>query len=172
MKLDFALCRSRRKSLALQLDREGNIILRSPLGLTRKQAEEFVLSHADWIARQRRRLAEYRAAHPEPTAEEEARLRALARQVLPQRVEHYAARMGLRPTGVKITSARSRFGSCSSKNSLCFSWRLMAYPPEAVDYVVVHELAHIRHKSHSSAFYACIAAILPDHKQRRALLKQ
>ncbi len=172
MKLDFTLCRSRRKSMALQLNREGDLTVRAPLRVTRQQAEEFVLAHRDWIETQRRRLAEHRAAHPEPTPEEEARLRALARERLPQRVAHYAALMGVKPTGIKITSARSRFGSCSSKNSLCFSWRLMAYPPEAVDYVVVHELAHILHKNHSPAFYACIARILPDHTRRRALLKQ
>ena len=79
--------------------------------------------------------------------------------------------MGLTPTGVRITGARRRFGSCSAKNSLCFSWRLMLYPQAAVDYVVVHELAHIAHKNHGPAFYACIAAVLPDYKARIRLLK-
>ena len=91
--------------------------------------------------------------------------------MIPGRVEHFAARMGVRPTGVKITSAKSRFGSCSGKNSLCFSWRLMAYPPEAVDYVVVHELAHITVKNHSRAFYRLVEQYLPDWRERRELLK-
>ena len=79
--------------------------------------------------------------------------------------------MGVCPTGMRITGARTRFGSCSGKNSICFSWRLMAYPQEAVDYVVVHELAHILHKNHGPAFYQCIESVLPDWRQRRALLK-
>ena len=111
------------------------------------------------------------AAHPEPTAEEEARLRTLAREALPRREAHFAALMGVEPAGVRITSARTRFGSCSGRNSLCFSWRLMAYPPEAVDYVVVHELAHITVKNHSPAFYRVVERYLPDWRQRRELLK-
>lgn len=58
------------------------------------------------------------------------------------------------------------------KNGLCFSWRLMQYPPEAVDYVVVHELAHIVHKNHGNAFYALIGSVLPDYPARRALLRK
>ena len=80
--------------------------------------------------------------------------------------------MGLVPSGVKITSARTRFGSCSGKNGLCFSWRLMQYPPEAIDYVVVHELAHIRHHDHSPAFYALVGQYLPDWEARVKLLKE
>ena len=87
-------------------------------------------------------------------------------------MEQYASLMGLRPAGISITGARTRFGSCSAKNRICFSWRLMRYPEAAIDYVVVHELAHIRHKDHSPAFYDCIARILPDWRERRALLRE
>jgi predicted metal-dependent hydrolase len=79
--------------------------------------------------------------------------------------------MGLVPTGVRITDARKRFGSCSSKNRLCFSWRLMQYPPEAIDYVVVHELAHIRHHDHSPSFWGLVEQTMPDFRRREALLR-
>ena len=79
--------------------------------------------------------------------------------------------MGLEPTGVKITSAKKRFGSCSAKNSICYSWRLMLYSKEAIDYVVVHELAHIAHKNHGPQFYALIEKYLPDYKEREKLLR-
>ena len=72
---------------------------------------------------------------------------------------------------MKITSARKRFGSCGPENGLCFAWRLMRYPAAAIDYVVVHELAHIVHKDHSRAFYGLIAQVLPDYRERAALLK-
>ena len=90
----------------------------------------------------------------------------------PERVARYAARMGVRPAGITITGARKRFGSCSGKDRLCFSWRLMQYPQAAIDYVVVHELAHIRHKNHGPGFYAFVQEILPDWRERRALLKE
>ena len=108
---------------------------------------------------------------PRLTPEQEREYRRRAAEILPQRVAHYAPLMGVTPTGVKITSARTRFGSCSGKNSLCFSWRLMLYPAEAVDYVVVHELAHIRHHNHSKSFWRTVEQFMPDYKERRKLLK-
>ena len=80
--------------------------------------------------------------------------------------------MGVEPAGITVTGARTRFGSCSPKNRLCFSFRLMDYPMAAVEYVVVHELAHIRHKNHGPDFYKEIAAVLPDWQTRRQLLKR
>ena len=79
--------------------------------------------------------------------------------------------MNLCPTGIKITKAKKRFGSCNGKNSLCFSCFLMKYPMEAVDYVVVHELAHIKYHNHSKDFYNLINHYMPDYKQREKLLK-
>ena len=87
-------------------------------------------------------------------------------------MEYYGRLMGLMPTGLTITDARKRFGSCSGKNRISFAWRLMRYPEEAIDYVVVHELAHIRHKNHGEAFYQLIASVLPDYKERIKLLKE
>ena len=84
---------------------------------------------------------------------------------------YWSEATGLVPTGIKITAAKKRYGSCSGKNSLCFSWRLMLYPPEAIDYVVVHELAHIRHHNHSPAFWAFVEQTLPDYRQRQSLLR-
>lgn len=72
------------------------------------------------------------------------------------------------PAGITITAARTRFGSCSGKNRLSFSLYLMAYPEAAIEYVVVHELAHIRHHDHSPAFYREVEAYLPDWRARRA----
>ena len=84
--------------------------------------------------------------------------------------EHFAELMGVRPTGIRISSAKKRFGSCSPKNSISYSWQVMLYPDELVDYVIVHELAHIKHKNHGKDFYAFIASVMPDHKERRRLL--
>ena len=154
------------------VSRECRVIVRAPLRLAKREIDRFVFEHADWIARalaHQRTLAE---AHPEP---DEARARALAERAvreIPPKVRHYSAIMGLRPTGIRITSARTRFGSCSGKNSLCFSWRLMEYPEEAVDYVVVHELAHIVHKNHGPDFWALVGQYMPDYKRRRALLRK
>ena len=74
-------------------------------------------------------------------------------------------------TGVKITTARKRYGSCSGKNSLCFSCFLMLCPEEAIDLVVVHELCHIQVKNHGPDFYALLEQVLPDWRERKKLLR-
>jgi predicted metal-dependent hydrolase len=129
-----------------------------------------VTGHSGWIARHLELQRRRQAAAPPPTAEEIAALRARAQEALPPRVAYYGARMGLRPNGVRITAARTRFGSCSGKDVLCFSCFLMRYPPEAVDLVVVHELCHIRVKNHGPAFYALLGSVLPDYRERKKLL--
>ncbi len=95
-----------------------------------------------------------------------------AARVLPEGVKRYAALLGVQPASVRVTRAKTRFGSCSTKGALCFSLRLFRYPKEAVDYVIVHELAHLIHPDHSPAFHRLVASVFPDHKARRALLKK
>ena len=78
--------------------------------------------------------------------------------------------MGVHPKGIKITSARKRFGSCGPNDTICFSWRLMTYPKEAVDYVIVHELSHLVERNHSSKFYDVVRKYMPDYKEREKLI--
>lgn len=169
---DYTLIRARRRTMSLQLDREGKAVVRAPYGVKKEFIDRFVAEHEDWLASAREKQQNRRRAHPEPTDEERKALLAQAREYLPMRVDYWSGIMSLTPTGLKITSARTRFGSCSGKNSICFSWRLMQYPPEAIDYVVVHELAHIRHHDHSPAFYALIERYMPDWRERMKLLKE
>lgn len=168
---DYQLIRSNRRTIALQITRDARVVVRAPLRASEADIRRFVESHRAWLESHLDRQRARADAYPEPTPAEEERLRALAKAVLPGKVAHWAAVMGVQPTGVKITAACTRFGSCSAKNSLCFSLRLMHYPDECVDYVVVHELAHIRHKNHSRAFYQEVARYLPDYAAREAKLR-
>ena len=169
--MDYTLIRSSRRTMALEITRDGRLLVRAPQCAPQAVIDRFVASHADWIAAHLEKQRQRAQSHPPLTEDEIAALRQKARDILPGRVAHYTGRMGVTPTGVKITGAKTRFGSCSAKNSLCFSLYLMAYPDAAVDYVVVHELAHIRHKNHSPAFYAEVARVMPDYRERRKLLK-
>ncbi|MBR6114514.1 MAG: M48 family metallopeptidase [Oscillospiraceae bacterium] len=169
---EYEIRRSGRRTLALELTREGKLLVRAPRFLPAAAIRQFVEAREDWIRAAESRQAERAAAHPEPDEAQKKEYIRRARELLPARTAHFAALMGVSPTRITITSARTRFGSCSAKNALSFSWRLMAYPAEAVDYVVVHELAHIRYHDHSPAFYDFIASVLPDHKARRALLRK
>ena len=169
--MTYEIVRSRRRTVALEVTREGRVVVRAPLLMTQGEIDRFVAAHADWLEKAKAKGAARQAAYPPLTEAEIAVLRQRAKEVLPGKVAHYAAIMGVVPTSVKITAAKSRFGSCSGKNGICFSLYLMQYPEEAIDYVVVHELAHIRHHDHSSAFYAEVAKVMPDYRARMKLLK-
>ena len=171
--VEYTLIRSSRRTLGLEITADLRVVVRAPKRCSQRQIADFVARHEDWIRdhlaiQQRRAVA---AAARAVTPEQEAELRLQAKEYIPQRVAYYAPLVGVTPTGIKITSAQMRFGSCSGKNRLCFSWRLMQYPPAAIDYVVVHELCHIHHHNHSAAFWSAVAAVMPDYKQRQALLR-
>lgn len=171
MNFSYTLLRSNRKTMAIEITRTGDVLVRVPLFVSDLQALSFLKEKEDWVESHRRKALARREAYPEPTKEEVQRLKGMAKEQLPPLVEKYAAVMGLTPAHVSITGARTRFGSCSGKNRICFSWRLLAYPQAAVEYVVVHELAHLKEKNHGAGFYRLVSQYMPDYREREKLLK-
>lgn len=100
-----------------------------------------------------------------------ALLQTLARSHLAEAVDRYAAHLGQQPNKLTLRDTRSRWGSCSSRKDLMFSWRLVMAPKEVLDYVAAHEVAHLRHMDHSPAFWSQVAALMPDYAPRRAWLR-
>lgn len=95
-----------------------------------------------------------------------------AHHVITQRVQFFASQNGFQYTKVRITSARTRWGSCSSRGTLSFTWRLVMAPLTIIDYVVVHELVHLHIKNHSREFWEQVKFLMPDYQQRRLWLKE
>jgi hypothetical protein len=95
-----------------------------------------------------------------------------AKEKIEGRVRYYSDRFQLLPKGTKITGAKSRWGSCSRDNRLSFSWRIIMAPLRIIDYILVHELVHIKEKNHSRNFWAALEKILPDYRERRVWLKK
>jgi len=91
---------------------------------------------------------------------------------LPLRVAKFSELIGKKPAKVRISKARTRWGSCSSNGNIAVNWRLAMAPLEILDYIIVHELAHLKHPNHSRAFWAEVARILPDYKTRKQWLRQ
>lgn len=87
-------------------------------------------------------------------------------------VKQHAPRFNLQPRSIRIKTQRSRWGSCGPHNDINLNWLLMLAPAAALEYVVVHELCHIRHKNHSADFWGLVAQHLPDYQQQRQWLKQ
>lgn len=90
-----------------------------------------------------------------------------ARPLFQERLSHYAARLGVPPPPLVLSSAKSRWGSCNAKGEIRLSWRLMHFPLALIDYVVAHELAHLKEMNHSPLFWATVERIYPDWQRAR-----
>ncbi len=93
-----------------------------------------------------------------------------AREIFAERVAFYGRQLNLVWNGIRITSARTRYGSCSSDDRLSFSYRLVMAPYDIIDYIVVHELAHIAVKNHSRTFWEYVERVMPDYRRRKSWL--
>jgi len=111
------------------------------------------------------------SAQPKAKSVFTAWYRQQAWRVLTERVSYFARNHDFKPGKLRISSARTRWGSCSAKGTLSFTWRLVMAPLEVIDYVVVHELCHLKEMNHSESFWAQVEMILPDYKSCRKWLK-
>ncbi len=169
MLFDYTLIRSKRKSVAIQVDTDCNITVRAPLNLSQKEIDRILIDKKPWLEKTIILQREKSKQIKEYSDDEVEALRKKAKEVLPRKVEYYANIMQVQPASVKINSAKKRYGSCSGTNNLNFSLFLMDKNERYIDYVVVHELAHIKHHNHSKEFYKYIEKFLPDYKERMKL---
>lgn len=168
-KISYRVVRSRRRTLAIEVRAQGEVVVRAPFAVSDAEITAFMKAKQGWVLNHVRRMAE-RPQRREWSKEETKRLVDRARAVLPVLVERHAKLMGLSPSGITVTGARTRYGSCSAKGNLCFSCYLMASPDDAIEYVVVHELCHLTHMNHGPRFYALLERYLPDWKDRKKRL--
>lgn len=165
------ILRSDRRSFCAEIGPGGKLTLRVPRSASMREIDAFLSAKAAWIARHRA-LSLPSDPRESLSPERISQLRVLAEQEIPAIVSKWAQRMGESPDRIRITAAKRRFGSCSGRANLCFSLYLMLWPRKAVEYVVVHELCHIRHKNHGPEFYRAVERILPDWRERAELLKR
>ena len=172
--MEYTLIRSKRKTLSMEL-RDGEVIVRAPLRVSKKSIDAFVESHTDWLyrqkAKQQKRNEETAALRP-LTEEELAALFKQAQAYFPQRVKHYASLMGVEYGRVTIRCQKTRWGSCSLKKNLNFNFLLMLTSEEVRDSVIVHELCHLKEMNHSKRFYEEVEKVLPDYKRYDRWLKE
>lgn len=168
--MEYEILRSARRSVAISI-KDGRVILRAPFLFTDKDGEKVIKDNEKWILS---KLEEYkiRKEREKSLSEEKIKeLRKSAKIYFKDKTEVFSRIMNLKYGRITITGAKTRFGSCSSKGNISFSYRLMLYPEAAREYVVVHELAHLLEMNHSKRFYSVVERYLPDYKERRKLLK-
>ena len=164
---------SRRKSLTIEVKPDMTVTVKAPTGVSFDLIKNFVLSRADWICL---KLEAYEKA-PKPlsfsfTEQEKRAYKKEARKQIACYVEHYADIMGVSYGRIAIREQKTCWGSCSSKKNLNFNWKLILMPSEIMEYVVVHELAHLLEMNHSKQFWKIVERYIPDYKTRRKWLKE
>jgi len=169
--------RARRYVISVRDD--GTVRVTLPRWGSKREAARFADEQHAWIERQRRRLeAEQRrcgaAAHGgdrERLRAEERALRDRAKRELPARLQELASVHGLAVARVSVRNQKWRWGSCSPDGHVCLNWRLVAMPDHVRDYVIIHELMHLKRHDHSPRFWKLVAAACPDYQAARAWLR-
>ena len=171
--ISYKLVLSKRKTLAIHVKPDGSVEVRGPLRLSRAKADAFVQEKADWIYKTQQRLAEQdQKKHTVNLSQGEVeQYKKEAASLFQTRCNYFAEKMGVQYRQIKVNQAKTRWGSCNAKGNLHFTFRLVFAPAELVDYVIVHELAHLKEFNHSPRFWAVVEGILPDYRERRRRLK-
>ena len=168
--IPYTLVRSRRKTLAIQITTTGEVLLRCPNRLSKREAEQFLEAKRDWVEAHRQPLSS--RTLPPLSPEEMEALRSQALTDLASRVQKLAPAVGVSYGRLTVRTQRTRWGSCSTKGNLNFNALLLLCPEEVRDYVVVHELCHRLEMNHSPAFWAQVARVCPEYPAHRKWLRE
>lgn len=219
-KIEFTVVKSRRKSLSIAIQPDGNLLVKAPLSMSDAEILKWVKTKTGWIIRQRAKILEQQVENPPKQyvsgekflylgQEYELEVRISegragmvgivedkivlfsktdeslevkkfledwyvkqAKLWIPKRVSFFAKQMGESFGRITIKNQRKRWGSCSSARNLNFNWRLIMAPPEVLDYVVVHELCHLRQMNHSKEFWREVENVLWDYKVHKSWLEK
>ena len=166
--VEFYFVRHKRaRRYVLRVDHDGRVRVTIPRGGSRRAAVAFGLRHLEWIAGQRTRIG------PSPLGAQERRLlRDRAALELRDRALDLAARHGLAVSRVSIRDQRTRWGSCGRDGHICLNWRLVLMPASVRDYVIVHELMHLRRMDHSRRYWKLVAEAYPEYHTARKWLRE
>ena len=172
--VEVRLSRKRVKNLNLRISRDGSHVdVSAPSWVSEDEVRGFVRRKAAWIESHLAQAADTPMARAsQATPEEVARWREVVSACVPALIAAWEPIMGVRAVKVAYRNMTSRWGSCQpSTGRICINVRLALYPPECLEYVVVHELCHLLERGHGPRFHQLMDAFMPDWKQRRAKLR-
>ena len=174
--IEFEVKKSKRKKVSIYVYPDGAILVRAPLFVTRKELLKLVEKKAEWMLVKQKEAIEKTKQRPLRvySEEEKACYKKQLKEIIQKRVEFYSVYIpeAEKINRIVIKEQKKRWGSCSSKGNLNFNWKLIFAPPEIIDYVVVHEMCHLKHMNHSKDFWWEVEQILPDYKERRKWLME
>lgn len=172
---DIEIIRSRRKTMAAEIEADGRVIVRAPMRLPVKDIKSFLESKSGAIEKhiQKRLRENEQLAETRPfTSAEIHKMADMASEIIPRRVEYFAQLMGVTYNRITIRNQKTRWGSCTAGGNLNFNCLLVMVPPEVLDSVVVHELCHRKHLDHSKEFYSDVYRVFPEYDRCSKWLKE
>ena len=173
--LEYQVIRSARKTMTLEVRRDGNVIVRAPLRTGLPRIKKFVNQKQEWVLGCLERTKEYREQKPLSADLSESKRNVYirkAKETITKRVSYFARLMSVSYRNITIREQKTRWGSCSSEKNLNFNWKLILAPPEVLDYVVVHELCHLKEMNHSKAFWDEVGKVMPEYETYKLWLKE
>lgn len=174
--MEIQIIKTRRKTVSLEVKRDGSVIVRAPLRMPQREIQEFIESHRSWIEHKCRLMEKRRAQSVStgvpPVDEISGKEWEKIREAFADRVDYYCKKMDVQVGRITIRNQKTRWGSCSAKGNVNFNYQLYYMPPELMDYVIVHELAHRRHMDHSVLFWEEVARYCPEYTVYRNQLKK
>lgn len=172
MQFTYTLTRKRITTLRLRVLPGGIVAVSAPRQMSLRQIERFIASKSAWV---REKILEASKMPPRLTKTEAAaeyhKYHRQALSLAKQKVAEYSLRYGFRPGTMSIGKQESRWGSCSRNGRLRFNYKIVFMPPSILEYLIIHELCHLREFSHSRKFWSEVGAILPDYAERRQELR-
>jgi hypothetical protein len=170
----YTLRESRRaRHMRLSVHHDGTVIVTSPFGVHQSVAEQFIRQKSEWISQQIARFKKLNI-HPLPRSSraDYMKHKEAARAFVVERVEQYRARYAFPVQGISIRNQKTRWGSCSRKGNISFNYRIVFLPLRLAEYIVVHELCHLKEFNHSRAFWELVKSFVPEYKEVRRELKR
>lgn len=174
MTIKYKVIYTKRKSLAIIIKNDGEVHVRAPKHrlFDNSKIDEFVNNKKDWIVENVEKMKKnVKEKRPELSKEEKSKKKKEAKAIIFDRIEYYAEKYGFKYSKLRLSSAKTRWGSCSGTNTISINWNLIFAPTDIMDYVIIHELSHIRHHNHSDRFWAEVEKYVPDYKDKRKWLK-
>ena len=169
--IEYTLQRGGVKNINLRIRKDGSVRVSAPTRVPLGKLDEFVISRAEFILSARERFRELEAKRPEPAERiPDAECRALLRAVVDE-VYPVFERIGIEYPTLKFRDMKTRWGTCNPRQgAITLNKRLCYAPRECIEYVVMHEFCHFLHPNHSAHFYALLAEVCPDHRERKKRL--
>jgi len=164
----------RAKNLRITVKTDGSVILTRPFFIRKRMAEDFLEDKIDWVEKNIRR---FKRSHErifkqvKKNRKDYLKNKERARYIIEERLQYFCYKYNFKYQKVRIKNQKTVWGSCSQKGNLNFNYKLIYLPEELLDYVVVHELCHLKELNHSKKYWQIVSEIMPSYKECRKKLR-